>query len=74
MSILAILAILAIFANGEVIITDKNFSATFASFHSMSASFGRPLPPKGVRGAAMKAIPDDGCEVIEGPPTRPKNM
>lgn len=22
----------------------------------------------------MKAIPDDGCEVIEGPPTRPKNM
>ena len=58
----------------DVIVTNKNYSSTLARFHSASASFGESLPSEGLKGVAIKSIPEDGCHEIEPPPSTPQNM
>ena len=59
---------------GDVIVTNLDFNVTIARFHSASAAFGQPLPEGGLKGAAIKAIPEDGCRIIDPPPSTPQNM
>jgi len=58
----------------DVIVTSKNYSSTLARFHSASASFGESLPSEGLKGVAIKSVPEDGCHEIEPPPSTPHNM
>ena len=58
----------------DVIVTNKNYTSTLARFHSASASFGESLPSEGLKGVAIKSIPEDGCHEIQPPPSTPQNM
>ena len=58
----------------DVIVTNKNYTSTLARFHSASASFGESLPSEGLKGVAIKSVPEDGCHEIQPPPSTPQNM
>ena len=58
----------------DVIVTNKNYTSTLARFHSASASFGESLPSEGLKGVAIKSVPEDGCHEIDPPPSTPQNM
>jgi len=61
-------------AVGDVVVTNLDFNVTIARFHSASAAFGERLPDDGLKGAAIRAVPEDGCRVIAPPPSTPQNM
>ena len=59
----------------DVLVTDIHFEATIASYHSISASFGKTIPENGLHGAALGAEPEHGCDPIQEVPVIPgKNM
>ena len=39
-----------------------------SEFHDVAASFGQPIPTKGLRGRAVPANPDEGCDSIDPAP------
>ena len=39
-----------------------------SEFHDAAASFGQPIPPKGLRGRAVPADPAEGCNSIDPAP------
>lgn len=39
-----------------------------SEFHDAAASFGQPIPPKGLRGRAVPANPVEGCDSIDPAP------
>ena len=61
-------------AVGDVVVTNLDFNVTIARFHSASAAFGERLPDDGLKGAAIRAVPEDGCRVIAPPPSTPQNV
>ena len=72
---LGLLALLLKHGQGDVIVTDVNFEATIASYHSISASFGKAIPVHGLHGAALGAHPNQACQPIQQAPVIPgKNM
>ena len=73
--LLGLLALMLKDCLGDVIVTDVNFEATIASYHSISASFGKAIPEHGMHGAALASQPSQACEALEKPPVIPgKNM
>ena len=59
----------------DVLVTDLHYEATIASYHSIAASFGKPIPEKGLHGAALGAEPEHACAEIQPVPEIPgKNM
>ena len=72
---LGLLALLLKDCQSDVIVTDVNFEATIASYHSVSASFGKAIPVHGLHGAALAAKPNQACEAVQQAPVIPgKNM
>ena len=59
------------FVKGEVYVTDEDFEHTIASYRSMPAKFGEPLPEEGLKGRAVKAHPENGCQRLKPPPIDP---
>ena len=39
-----------------------------SEFHDAAASFGQPIPPKGLRGRAVPAYPFEACRPIQPAP------
>ena len=44
-----------------------------SEFHDAAASFGQPIPPKGLRGRAVPANPVEGCDSIDPAPEDTKH-
>ena len=52
----------------EVIITDYDGTTPIETFQSIAASFGKPLPEKGLEGFAVVASPENGCSPMSHAP------
>ena len=58
-------------ATAEVAVIDPVTGAKLASYGSMGADFGRPLPSSGgLRGRAVAAEPLTACQDIKAAPTK----
>ena len=53
----------------DIRVIAPNFNYTVDIFADIPASFGKVLPPNGLKGYAIRAKPQNACTPIEPPPT-----
>jgi len=53
---------------GQVVVINMRSGFKMSEFHDVAASFGQPIPTKGLRGRAVPANPDEGCDSIDPAP------
>jgi len=58
----------------EVIVVDKTGRETLATYRSVTASFGRPIPEDGLSGVLVVAEPESACSPIRPPPKVPLEL
>jgi len=51
-----------------VVVINMRSGFKMSEFHDAAASFGQPIPPKGLRGRAVPANPVEGCDSIDPAP------